>query len=724
MSDFLRTTISQFSSSGGRWQPRAANVRAVEPAPDLPSAERGSLYLLTEVSGSGGGHAALYRQMLNAAQSAFYEKGDTVEAALRQAVRNAHTVLRDANEGLPEAGWRAGISLVVRYANRLTVAQAGPSLVLVSHPKTVDQFPAELGDWGIPLGGDVRPEVKIYDAAVEAGSMVLLAQSDWPQHVAPEALAVAAAAPNVSLASQYLGQLAGSAELSALLVGFSSTIPELQDEPVLRPPSRFEPAILPAEPGAGAGEPEHAPGKGGLRIPGIGRPIGIGRSPEERPAAPLAEPGPAPADRVPAGLSSAGSRAAAATKPAPSVSASWSEAESDSGEAVVASLRDQPAADAVEAAPPRGRSPWPLIALGVIPLLIAGVVVAMLLVRANTANAEFQQLLQGASAVITEVGGLPDEAGARRLEAARDFLDKAQALRPNDPELAKLEQQYQTLFDKVQHVTPLYGIVPLWPFKEAGHRATRVLASGDALFVLDSGRNQVDRFNRSQLGDSVTLADKPVVRKGDQIGGAVVSDLLDIAWAEAAGPNQRSKLLVLDTSGGLVSYDPTWGVDRPALGGRDKLKRPQLATGYGGNLYIVDQGANQIWRYRPGSTGYEGDPEPYFASGKQPDMTGVQAVAIDGNVWLLFADGRLLKFFAGDQRNFDFQGLPSKLSAPTALAVPLEGDHVYILDAGNARIVETTKEGKFLRQFRPARGTPCVRPAACSWMKQTASSTS
>ena len=203
MPETLRTTIAQFSSAGGRWQPRAANVRAVEPAPDLPSAERGSLYILLEVSG--GGHAALYRQMLNAAQTAFYEKGDSVEAALRQAVRSVHQVLRHANEGLPEAQWRGGASLVVRYADQVTIAQSGPGLILISHPKTVDQFPAELGDWGPALGGAERPEIQIYDVTVESGSMILLAQSDWPQHVAAQSLAVAAAAPNVTLASQYLG---------------------------------------------------------------------------------------------------------------------------------------------------------------------------------------------------------------------------------------------------------------------------------------------------------------------------------------------------------------------------------------------------------------------------------------------------------------------------------------------------------------------------------------
>ena len=94
----------QFSSSGGRTQLRAANVRAVEPAPNLPGAERGNLYMLVEVSGSGGGHAALYRQILNAAQTAFYEASGNQSAALIRAVRSAHFVLVRANEGSARSG--------------------------------------------------------------------------------------------------------------------------------------------------------------------------------------------------------------------------------------------------------------------------------------------------------------------------------------------------------------------------------------------------------------------------------------------------------------------------------------------------------------------------------------------------------------------------------------------------------------------------------------------
>ena len=687
MPDTLRTTIAQFSSAGGRWQPRAANVRAVEPAPDLPSAERGCLYILMEVTG--GGHAALYRQMLNAAQTAFYEKGETVEAALRQAVRSAHMVLRQANEGLPEAQWRGGASLVVRYADRVTIAQSGPGLILIGHPKTVDQFPAELGDWGPALGGEERPEIQVYDVTVESGSMILLAQSDWPQHVTAQSLAVAAAASNVTLATQYLGQLAGSAELSALLVSFNSTIPELRDEIEPLPAVKTESTDK---------EAAHTAAKVGI-FSAAGKRIFGGRTADERPPTSASEPPVSAPEPTPA-----------VTPPPAKIAPALP---------IAQDLADEP-----EEFPPEeeaeverdGRSSggrfWLVLALVVIPLLIVGLVVVMVLGRSRAAEANFQRLLTGAGQAISDAEGLTDEAAiAQRLSGASDFLEDARALRPNDEQLVQLDQRYQALLDKVERVTPLYGALPLWTFEGEGHNNTRVVVSGDSLFVLDRGPGEVDRFIRSQLGDSVTPAENPiVVRKGEEVGGAVVSDLQDMTWAEAAGPNQRSKLLVLDTAKGLVGYDTQLGTKRLALGGTDQLVKPQLTASYGGNLYIVDGEGDQIWRYRPGENGYEGLPEAYFASGNPVDLAGVQAAAIDGNIWLLFADGRLLKFFGGEQRPFDFQGLPGSLAAPTALAVPQEGDQLYILDAGNGRIVEVTKEGQFLRQFR-ARDDDFLRQA-------------
>jgi hypothetical protein len=246
--------------------------------------------------------------------------------------------------------------------------------------------------------------------------------------------------------------------------------------------------------------------------------------------------------------------------------------------------------------------------------------------------------------------------------------------------------------------------VPLWDFNQPSQDLDRVVTSGDSVFVQDLGRSEIHRFTRSSLGDTVTPSDKPIIRKGDMIGNQAVGDQMDMAWAEAEGANQRSKLLSLDLSGGLVGYDLTWKAERLNIAGREKWVKPNRITSYGGNLYVVDADGDQIWRYRPSGNGYEGQPEPYFANAGTVDLAGVQSVAIDGSVWLLFPDGRLLKFFAGEQRPFELRGLPEPLSSPADIAVPLESDRIYIADAGNARIIEATKDGRFLRQFRAREG--------------------
>jgi hypothetical protein len=222
--------------------------------------------------------------------------------------------------------------------------------------------------------------------------------------------------------------------------------------------------------------------------------------------------------------------------------------------------------------------------------------------------------------------------------------------------------------------------------------------------VLDKGKNEVYRLLLSSLGDSATPANpSTVIKKAQQVDDHVVSDLQDMTWVEGSG-SQRSSLAVLDTAGGLLGFDSTYGASNLPLGGQDKWQQPQLILSYQGKLYVVDPKANQIWRYLPGEKGYEGEPEQYFASGSPTDLAGVQAMAIDGNIWLLFPDGRLLKFLAGEAQPFIPKGPPGTPKSPVDLAVPLDGDRMYVADAGAGRILEYSKEGALNRQFRTREG--------------------
>jgi DNA-binding beta-propeller fold protein YncE len=62
----------------------------------------------------------------------------------------------------------------------------------------------------------------------------------------------------------------------------------------------------------------------------------------------------------------------------------------------------------------------------------------------------------------------------------------------------------------------------------------------------------------------------------------------------------------------------------------------------------------------------------------------------------------ILKFSGGLEEPFSLSGLEDQeLQDPVAMFTSPDTQHIYVADAGAGRIVQFTKEGAFVRQFRP-----------------------
>jgi hypothetical protein len=129
--------------------------------------------------------------------------------------------------------------------------------------------------------------------------------------------------------------------------------------------------------------------------------------------------------------------------------------------------------------------------------------------------------------------------------------------------------------------------------------------------------------------------------------------------------------------------------------------QPQVAGSYENNFYLLDSNLNQILRYEPD---YSGAPADYFPTPGEVDLAGVVDMAIDGHIYILYADGRILKFLDGQAAAFEITGLYEPLQSPTALFTSEDSEFLYVADAGNKRIVQLTKEGRFLQQFKAGQG--------------------
>ncbi len=130
----------------------------------------------------------------------------------------------------------------------------------------------------------------------------------------------------------------------------------------------------------------------------------------------------------------------------------------------------------------------------------------------------------------------------------------------------------------------------------------------------------------------------------------------------------------------------------------DGWSRVVDAEGYGGNVYVLDVGNKQIWKYVPVSGGLS--TARRYIAGDADELSEAVSFAIDGNVWVLTRQGEVFKYLNGSREQFSVKGLEQPLSSPTRIFTSEQSKLLYILDYGNQRVVVFTKDGTFHSEYR------------------------
>jgi len=627
-----------------------------------------------------------YEALMDCVEAAYWSTPGTVTSALRAAFTAANDWLMAHNVQTAVASrFHAGVSCAVLRGTEVFIAQAGPAAAYVAHHGQVERFPAR--DVVAPAMGASRSvELRFSRAMLSPGDTLLLCDSATAERVAEEDITRAIAYTGVEAALQSLEKLAGSGDLIALIVegaaeararaAIAAAVQEAAPPPpateLLPQEPQAPPALTPLEP-ISAPEPE----------PEI----------EEEEAQPVAW------------KQRAGELIARLNLRERTVAIGGSLA---AGLAVaargIATILQRTLPEGAVAPRPRGKGTE--IALMSVALAIP-VIVFLLVATAYTqqsALARFQALLSSARGEAAQAA-LLKEPSARRMRwaSALDQARSALAMQPDNAEARKVRDEAQRALDQLDNVARLSTTL-VWDFKSPGPH--RLVSQGLALFVLDRAQGRVFQLTLNEAGDGVARDPQggggPPVRvyRTQNVGDRQVGDLVDLVWMPSGGTRTRSSLLILD-GGGLLDYDPAWNLRAVALGQGPVPTGARAMAAFGGNLYVLDVGANQLWRYKPQGDGYAGAAEGYFD--KPPgDLSNVIDVAIDGSVYLLRATGQVRKFFGGEEKAFAASGMAEQIKRPVALAVDAETRRgaLYVADAGGSRIVQLNTDGAFVRQLR------------------------
>jgi hypothetical protein len=350
-----------------------------------------------------------------------------------------------------------------------------------------------------------------------------------------------------------------------------------------------------------------------------------------------------------------------------------------------------------------------LIAL-VIVLLVPAVVAAIFFFEGYDSAAEAAQWTEAAEAQLLGAQAaldLDDKVTARqRLTEAREFLDQAIELDGSNERRDRLDGQIESELQEVLQIVPLYALTePLIVFPPEA-RPSRVLVEGEDIYVLDSGRQAIYQFRvDAATGLVQDQAGLVVIQQGNLVDGVPVGSLADMAWLPLIpGYEDRASLLIADRNNNIFRYDQrVEGATRLALGGQNGWGSIGQIETYDTRVYIADEGGSALYRYGPGQ--FNEIVPDWFAQGTQVNLAGMISLAIDGDVWFLFSNGMILRYRTGEQVPFSPENSIGLAQEPVDMVVTRqELNTIYLVDAGEDRILVYDKEGAYLSQLRAPEG--------------------
>ena len=674
MAKTLKTEVKIVHLQHGRRSSHAPTVRIIEPTTGVaPARGKGNLYILLEVSGTRAAHTgSLYRQLLNSIKDTYYEADGDIISALTEALQSAHMLLRSYNRD-GGTDFTAGVTCLVVTSQEIVLAQAGPTILAVSSDEGLQWFsPLNNEDYGA-LGEDDPPAVEIEQVAGHPGVVIVAMNSAWANYLEVPLMMEATAVPRArAVADQIAGiGIDAEEELSALIITLNEATKGDKRE--------ISPEKLPQE-----AEPAHAS--------------------EEIPPSPDAWPDEAEDESDWEDFYETPDSAPAAPKHEAKESKSLL---SGLGKPQISKKKAKPKAKVKK---PR-RLPF---ILGIILLLILGVAAVtsgMWYYQSRQRVKMFEKYLNGAQVQLDAARKTQDVEQARRLvQFSQEQLNQASQFFPDHPEIQKMRAEivrYQGEINKVVGLMAGFDL-PLITFADPASNPGDIFVNGLSVYVQDSGRGVFERY---QLDDATsdrlaTNVENPSVllRTGEVVENRTVGQLSHAVWAPTAGNRTATGPLIMDHSLQLFSINAGLGPVNVGMADNPELKFVSGMYFYNGNLYLQDSVANQLWRYRPSGANYMNPAEKYFPDGTTVDLKSVIDIGIDGDVWLLYPNGSMLRFLSGNQEPFALEQVDPPLTQAVALWInqaDMPAGRIYIADAATNRVLVFDKSGKLLAQLTP-----------------------
>lgn len=275
-----------------------------------------------------------------------------------------------------------------------------------------------------------------------------------------------------------------------------------------------------------------------------------------------------------------------------------------------------------------------------------------------------------------------NEEGAKKLlNEIKDLL--AGLPRQTEEEKIKfteLSQKNEQQLEKIRHLVKVEGSLELANFANLNNQAAPanlILVNGK-IYAADARTKSI--YVLSLKDKLITAATNP----------ALIISSLDYPTVD-----NGNNVYYLNGDNIIELNGKEEKITRLTLSAKGNYRNITSLFNYNNRLYALSAAENKIYRYNRGGGGFAGGGD--WLKGAA-DFSGAVAMFIDGNIYVLKNDGRLLKYLKGEKVDFTLSVPEPPLSAAAKLFVSTQ--YIYVLEPSAKRLAVFNKNGKFLLQYQ------------------------
>ena len=275
-------------------------------------------------------------------------------------------------------------------------------------------------------------------------------------------------------------------------------------------------------------------------------------------------------------------------------------------------------------------------------------------------------------------------------EGAKKILDELKGLVGQLPQETSAQKEYygkilekhSQQLEKIRRIVRIETGVELADFANLNNRAeaSNIILAGSKIYAGDGKQKTIYTLDLAKnLVTAVTDLNQPI----KALNYPVLDKNKNIYYLN------NNSIVQLNTETEEIS---NLTIDLPVA--RESIV---AASGYNNRLYLLTKSDGQIYRYSK-SEGKWGSREKWMRD--KADFSSAVSFSIDGQIYVLNADGQILKYLKGEKQDFELKAIDPPFIAARKIYVSPDLEYIYILEPASKRLAIFNKAGDFLSQYQ------------------------